>query len=175
MEFIDDNVNLTVYELLGSILEGGNTTVKVSLDPLFNILAESNVLEDEIVWPYEAVEGFDSPNGKFPNTLGNVALIDCHYVTLNFITMLDRIFDRIESENIMLYMLARGFKQEALRILENISLCDYGLQIEGLLKDSYSYYMNEDDSYKKISQQGSKIVEAIGLSTSSSISTPLYD
>jgi ABC-type antimicrobial peptide transport system permease subunit len=26
------------------------------------------------------VEGFEDPNGKFPNSLGNVALIDCHYL-----------------------------------------------------------------------------------------------
>ena len=29
---------------------------------------------------YTVLEGFDDPNGKFANTLGNVALIDCNSV-----------------------------------------------------------------------------------------------
>ena len=27
---------------------------------------------------YTVLEGFDKANGKFPNTYGNVAVIDCH-------------------------------------------------------------------------------------------------
>lgn len=32
----------------------------------------------EIIKNMTVIEGFDKPSGKFPNTLGNVALIDCH-------------------------------------------------------------------------------------------------
>jgi hypothetical protein len=27
---------------------------------------------------YKVSEGMDAPNGKYPNTLGNVAIVDCH-------------------------------------------------------------------------------------------------
>ena len=29
---------------------------------------------------YTVLEGFDTPNGKFANDIGNVALLDCHYM-----------------------------------------------------------------------------------------------
>ena len=45
-------------------------------------IVKNHIFTPGIDIPYNVVEGFDDPNGKFPNTLGNVALVDCHYVPL---------------------------------------------------------------------------------------------
>lgn len=34
----------------------------------------------DIVFNYTVISGFDKPNGKFSQGLGNAAIIDCHFV-----------------------------------------------------------------------------------------------
>jgi hypothetical protein len=61
---------------------------------IVDFIVKNDIIPTEIILNYNAVEGFDEPNGKFPNTLGNVALIDCHYVMDNIDIMVTQMFDR---------------------------------------------------------------------------------
>jgi hypothetical protein len=53
------------------------------VDPIVKYVADKELIPSEIKLDYNVTEGFDKPNGKFPNTLGNVAIVDCHFVTEN--------------------------------------------------------------------------------------------
>lgn len=53
-------------------------------------------------------------------------------------------------------------------------MCEYALQIEGLLDHSAYYYMNNEEIMEhQISQKGSDIMDALSISTNSTITTPL--
>jgi len=49
---------------------------------LVDVVAKNLYIPSSLNFTYTVVEGFDSPNGKFPNTLGSVALVDCHSIGL---------------------------------------------------------------------------------------------
>lgn len=57
------------------------TQLNVRLDPIIDQIIAEGGIPTNISLTYQVVEGFDNPNGKFSNTLGNVALIDCHSVS----------------------------------------------------------------------------------------------
>ena len=48
---------------------------------------------------YTAVEGYDKANGKFPNNLGNVALVDCNSLGIQIGRNLDGLADKIAAVN----------------------------------------------------------------------------
>lgn len=80
---------MTFGDVVELIVSGGDGVIELYIDPLVDILIDSNAIPTNFSWKYEAIEGFDKPNGKFANTMGNVALIDCHYLLDNFKIMLD--------------------------------------------------------------------------------------
>lgn len=41
-------------------------------------LIDEGVITPELVFNYTVPEGFDKLNGKFTNSLGNLAIVDCH-------------------------------------------------------------------------------------------------
>lgn len=58
---------------------------------MIEIIADNNAIPNSLSLNYSVVEGFDQPLGKFANTLGNVAIVDCHSVGIklkSFITNL---------------------------------------------------------------------------------------
>jgi hypothetical protein len=59
-------------------------------------LIDNGYISGEFVANYTVVEGFDSTNGKFPNNLGNVAVVDCSSLGLRIGENLDWIGDQIE-------------------------------------------------------------------------------
>lgn len=95
---------------------------------------------------YNAIEGFDDPNGKFPNTLGNVALIDCHYVLSSIEENIKGMFDRIEEISPFIYTAIQPMKARFQGIFDNITMCEYALQIEGLLDHAAKYYMGNEET-----------------------------
>lgn len=81
--------------------------MKIPTKVLVDYIVEKNLIPSEIALNYTAVEGFDEPNGKFPNTLGNVALVDCHYVLPALKETLQNMFDNIEDSNPLILPLTR--------------------------------------------------------------------
>lgn len=81
------------------------------------MIIENNIIPYELKWPYKAVEGFDKPNGKFPNTLGNVALVDCHYISFNFVKMVEKAFKQMEDLSPIFYLLGRSYRDTILEYL----------------------------------------------------------
>ena len=54
--------------------------IDVRIDPIIDLIVKYAIIPTSLNLTYTVIEGFDEPNGKFPNTLGNVALVDCHSI-----------------------------------------------------------------------------------------------
>ena len=85
-------------DLINLFLLTNATKINIPMDMIADFIVQNDIIPKEVILNYNALEGFDEPNGKFPNTLGNVALIDCHYVLSNLEDSLMSIFDRIEDK-----------------------------------------------------------------------------
>ncbi len=58
-------------------------------------LIAEGYIDGEFVANYTAVEGYDKANGKFPDNLGNVAVVDCSSLAIvianNFVGLGDKV------------------------------------------------------------------------------------
>jgi hypothetical protein len=84
------------------------STVNIPLDQLVNItdvikIPEFNV-SINLAMNYTVVEGFETTQGKFSNSLGNVVLIDCKYAKNLFLTSYINIFEDAIKNNPLLYV-----------------------------------------------------------------------
>lgn len=77
------------------------------VDPIIELIANLKLIPNQITMEYKASEGFDKPNGKFPNTLGNVAIIDCNYAFSSLGYLFDDMGNKIEGNNPFLYSLIK--------------------------------------------------------------------
>lgn len=62
--------------------------IKIPIDPILDIIVNNNLIPTSFNLSYSVIEGFDSPLGKFANTLGNVALVDCRSLGIRVKTQL---------------------------------------------------------------------------------------
>ena len=58
--------------------------IQVPLDPILDLIVNNNLIPTSFNLSYSVVEGFDQPLGKFANTLGNVAIVDCRSIGIRF-------------------------------------------------------------------------------------------
>ena len=92
---------------------------------------------------YEVLEGFDKPHGKFPNTLGNVALIDCSSVAEKLREVLNNFAKDLGSLSPIYQILSSSLNLTSI-IPDDFSFCPYALEIEGLMTKSVNYYVEDD-------------------------------
>ena len=63
------------------------------------MIADNNVIPSALNLTYDVVEGFDAPNGKFANTLGNVAIVDCHSIGLRLRSQVQQVVRGIQRQS----------------------------------------------------------------------------
>ena len=84
------------------------TTVEIPLDRLVNITDLIKIPEFNIslnlALNYTVVEGFETTQGKFSNSLGNVVLIDCKYAKNLFLNSYINLFESTIKNNPLLYV-----------------------------------------------------------------------
>jgi hypothetical protein len=73
--------------------------IQVPLDPILDIIVNNNLIPNSFNLSYTVVEGFDQPKGKFANTLGNVAIVDCRSIGLRVKQQLMNIIEEREERS----------------------------------------------------------------------------
>jgi len=75
---------------------------------------DKGLISNEFIYNYTVAEGFDKANGKFPNTLGNAALVDCHSLGKKTASNIYKLADDVEQKTIyfLLAPLIREFADQ---------------------------------------------------------------
>ena len=112
--------------------------------PIGEALDFSSAFGDDLPYSlshnYTVIDSFELANGKFGDTLGNVALIDCHHANELILTSYLRVFDLIMERSPYLYQFFRPVDQDIKAQLEEFSLCNYAMSISGMLSDQVPVY-----------------------------------
>lgn len=90
---------------------------------------------------------FEKSDGKFPSAYGNVAILDCHYVfdyILDYETTVVNYEYRFQPLKRAEALAAITAIRTALT-LNNITLCNFGYEIDGVLANQAQYYMGKYD------------------------------
>ena len=120
--------------------------------------------------------GFSGTFGKFPSAYGNVVLYDCHYI-------FDNILDWFEYENDKMHpthdwdWINRNAIIKLVRLelhQKSITLCNYTIELDGVLADKTKYYLTSETQMKQsINSQGALIADTVSRSSNYTLVTPL--
>lgn len=99
--FFSGQLNVSLDQLgniAGFLSSSSFTNINIPLDPLINtIFNGGGNMPNSVNYNFTVVESFDDGFGKFPSTLGNVALVDCKYFQNSLIQTFNLIFQAIIS------------------------------------------------------------------------------
>jgi len=94
---------------------------------------------------FTVVGTYESGNAKFGKVLGNVAIVDCHYMHNLFFPALLEAIKPLQDEHPFEYLefvliidsYRQAFKEKEL------TFCNFPMQYDGVLKDQASYYLTD--------------------------------
>ena len=166
----------TIEQLLDFAKAGGaNLTVSVplniALDYAFSIDTSFDL---EIKHNFTVVDSFSASAGKFGGSLGNVALVDCNWafriVQSSYLSMFEGAAERQP-----LLQLFMGDVHRIVRAsIESMDFCNYALHVEGVMEGQVETYAQGPETMtKSITEAGNELVEALGLQSNVTYTTPL--
>mmetsp|Transcript_2094 Transcript_2094/g.2662 ORF Transcript_2094/g.2662 Transcript_2094/m.2662 type:complete len:420 (-) Transcript_2094:15-1274(-) len=98
---------------------------------------------------YSVIEGFESPNGKFPNSFGNVMVIDSKYILSALLKSVQTNFQSINNGNI--YFQAVQTLLGDTSSIADLDINSYALEVDTVLKNREKYYLGTpDDTNSKL-------------------------
>ena len=126
------------------------------------MLIEEGYIDGEFVANYTAVEGYDKANGKFPNSLGNVAVVDCSSLGIQIGRNLDGLADKISVTNYSQYAPIVHLIAEPFYTLD---FCQSAMTIEGVLNKAVNLYTIDNNAYMKsaVIAKGRDLMEKLTL------------
>jgi hypothetical protein len=125
-------------------------------------LIAEGYIDGEFVANYTVVEGYDKANGKFPNNLGNVAVVDCSSLAIQIGLNLFGLGDKVLVTNYSEYAIpiyALGYA------IQRVDFCQTGMTIEGVLEKAVDYYIIDKNAKmkSKVIGQGRELMEKLSL------------
>lgn len=98
-----------------------------------NQVFNASILPKSLAHNFTVFTDFESPNGKFPDTLGNIALIDCKYMNRFFETTYLEYFNNLVDNQPLYYVLLTRTHKQALNQIAKLDFCNYAMTISGVL------------------------------------------
>lgn len=93
-DLLDGDVELDFRQNVLKAFERANfTELQIPLDGPIQQLLKIDMIPRELSHSFTLASSFDQPNGKFGSALGNVALVDCHYINSLFETTYIKYFE----------------------------------------------------------------------------------
>ena len=173
-DIIDGDLEITGADILQAFVNANLTTVRVPVKPAIEFLLNITRLPTEIAHNFTVVDSFDVPRGKFANTLGNVALADCHYINRLFSSSYERFFREIIAEKPYYYLLLSKLDQTARSTIDSLDMCNYALTIGGVLEEQVTTYTGTKANMEsQLGLAGGAMIDALALNPNITVSTPL--
>ena len=73
------------------------------------------------------IDDFESTNGKFGDTLGNVALIDCHYANRLILNTYNKYVENLLEEQPFYYVFLQYIDKTLKAGIDRVDFCNYAL------------------------------------------------
>lgn len=96
-----------------------------SLDELLDPRTVDDLQGNVLRHTFDVVEQFDSPKGKFPDNLGNVAIADCNYIDDYFSASLHALLQPLREKNANLHLLLQDRESKQSGRLFDVPVLDF--------------------------------------------------
>ena len=103
--------------------------------------SDPDIQEFIIPHNFTIASSYEKSVGKFPVAYGNVALIDCHYIFEYLFDYANNTYANQlnETESLIFREWLNYVKSNVTAM--NVTMCNYGFEIDGVLKNQVNYYM----------------------------------
>jgi len=179
-DVLSEELSLDLSSITDLLVDQDFSSVDVQVDQLITYVLDNLILANiPSVWsfPYKVVEGYETTDGKFSNAVGSTAMIDCHYLIESLLPNLYNQFSAIvQTQNPYIGFLLDQFQTQITLIQMDVSLCNYAMQVNGVLKNQPEYYIHgEQHMDKSILDRGDDLVERLTLSSNATVSAPIKE
>lgn len=89
---------------------------------------------------FTVIDGFEDTNGKFGNTLGNVAIVDCRYFQNVFMTSYGQLFRELAKVSQLMGLVLVEIDPQIQSTIKSMNFCDYAMTVNGMLEDQIPVY-----------------------------------
>jgi hypothetical protein len=185
MDFIPKALNLMVTELQkkpdfnwerrSMTVKGENSTTEVLFEEAFG----AGLGDEPLTLASTLKQGFGNSYGKFPVAYGNVVILDCNYIFDTLIVNANNLIDKNYAQGKLKFQqwveakAAIGLIKNGLD-KHNITMCDYTIELDGILNDQTEYYMQSTSAMETaILAKGADIVDATTRASNYTMSAPL--
>lgn len=86
------------------------------------------------------IDGFEDSYGKFGNTLGNVALVDCHYFGGVLSSSYEEIKNELAKISPLMALILLEMDPQVRAAIESMNFCDYSMTVNGMVNDQIAMY-----------------------------------
>lgn len=144
------------------------------VDALIAGVLNTTTIPSAIAANYTVFESFDLPNGKFGDTLGNMALIDCNWVPSLFLNTWQKYFEALTEAQPVYYLALSSVHVQAKQLIQGLDFCNYAPNVAGVLKSQVDTYTGSKQNMKKsLGQAGNMIIDQLTLDSNVTVTTPL--
>ena len=123
---------------------------------------------------FTVFEDFDKANGKFPNTLGNIVLIDCRYMNSFFETSYNQYFNKLVDTQPFYFLFLSNIDKQIKSTIASMNFCNYAMSVNGVTSKQVEIYTGTKKNMQDtLGEAGNLIVDQLSLDSNVTITTPL--
>jgi hypothetical protein len=175
-DLIEGNITFSLKELMEAWNDANLTDVDLPIGEMVAEVLTLDTFPRAFAHNYTVFKSFASPNGKFGNTLGNVAVIDCKYMNLLFRTSYLRFFNELVEMQPLYYVFLSTLHKDVKALIKNLDFCNYAQTVEGVVQDQVTMYTgSKKNMVSLIGAHGNRIMDELTLDANVTIGTPLKD
>ena len=134
-DLINGNISFSLADIMEGFDSANFSNVELPIGEMFAEILTLDTLPTAFAHNYTVFKSFASPNGKFGNTLGNTAVIDCKYFNLLFQTSYTRFVNEVFEMNPLYYVFLATLHKDIKALIRNLDFCNYAQTVEGVVQD----------------------------------------
>jgi len=175
-DFIDGDLTLNLDSLFYFMDNSNITKIEIPIVSALEVILNDTMIPNSISHKYTVIDSFNKGKGKFAETLGNVAIIDCRYANALLLNSYEQLYQSFLSSQPFLYPFLKEVDTSLRERIDKINLCDYALSIYGVLDNQIDAYVTtREEMDHNVGRAGNMLYQKLTLDSNVSISTPLKE
>eukprot|EP00357_Protocruzia_adherens_P031584 CAMPEP_0114984976 /NCGR_PEP_ID=MMETSP0216-20121206/7590_1 /TAXON_ID=223996 /ORGANISM="Protocruzia adherens, Strain Boccale" /LENGTH=1353 /DNA_ID=CAMNT_0002347201 /DNA_START=273 /DNA_END=4334 /DNA_ORIENTATION=+ len=153
--------------------ENNVTEIEIPLDTLVELALPFIREALKLSYKYNVVDAVESPQGKWPNALGNVIFIDSRYIPEMLATNLEGAFEALSLVN-PFFLAFQSQVRDFFETIREADIEEYALTINFMIKNRAEIYSNVDNAKAGVGSAINSVYGELGPDHKSTIQMPLY-
>lgn len=173
-DFLDGDLQFSLKNVMEAFDRLNFTRLELPVGGLLGQVLNPDIWPSSLSHNFTVIDGFNASKGKFGDTLGNVALIDCHYAKALFMTSYLNYFESFIEAQPIYYVALNQVHKQIKSTIDGLDFCSYALNVGAVLNDQVGIYTGSTKHLEQsIGSAGNLMMDYLTLDSNVTVQTPL--